>query len=190
MHITIEDDAKISINFYGFINLFVCFILIRTTVGRLEERLEMEGGKVELYLIFYTRVTAKPFCKIGRDFWITLYLQSNNCTSNRLAQHCHCQILDYVCLTDIRKENYYTGFVFFFQWLLQPILDPGLLFSSVIIFSQRVGLLGRAISPSQGPYLHTEQHKQNKRIQYRHPCLEWDSNLRSQRSSEWRHFVP
>jgi hypothetical protein len=31
-------------------------------------------------------------------------------------------------------------------------------------FSQTVGLLGRVISPSQGPYLHTGQHKQNKRI--------------------------
>jgi hypothetical protein len=38
----------------------------------------------------------------------------------------------------------------------------------------RVGLLGRGISPSQGRYLHTEQHK--RRINaHRHPCLEWDS---------------
>jgi hypothetical protein len=31
--------------------------------------------------------------------------------------------------------------VIFFQWLFQPIQCPGLLFSSVIIFSQTVGLL-------------------------------------------------
>jgi hypothetical protein len=30
---------------------------------------------------------------------------------------------------------------------------------------------------------------QIKRTQYRHPCLEWDSNPRSQRSSEWRQFM-
>jgi hypothetical protein len=52
----------------------------------------------------------------------------------------------------------------FFQWLFHPIQDPGLLFSSVIIYSQTVGLLGRVISTSQGPYLNAGQHKQNKRI--------------------------
>jgi hypothetical protein len=44
----------------------------------------------------------------------------------------------------------------FFQWLFQPIEGPGLLFSSVIIFSQTVWILGRVISPSQGRYLNTE----------------------------------
>jgi hypothetical protein len=43
------------------------------------------------------------------------------------------------------------------------LLGPGLLFSSVIFFTQTVGLLGRVIRPSQGLYLHTGQHKQNKR---------------------------
>jgi hypothetical protein len=37
--------------------------------------------------------------------------------------------------------------------------------------------------PSQGSYLHTEQHK-DKINAHRHTCLEWDSNPRSQRSSE------
>jgi hypothetical protein len=58
-------------------------------------------------------------------------------------------------------------------------------------YTQSVGLLGRGISPSQGLYLDTEQH--NHRInahKYRHPCLEWDSNPRSQRSSELRQFMP
>jgi hypothetical protein len=36
---------------------------------------------------------------------------------------------------------------------------PGLLFSSVVILSQTAGILGRGISPSQGRYLNTEQHK-------------------------------
>jgi hypothetical protein len=54
---------------------------------------------------------------------------------------------------------------------------------------QSVGLLGRGISPSQGRYLHTGQHK--RRINaYRHPCLEWDSNPRFQRSNGRRHFMP
>jgi hypothetical protein len=50
-------------------------------------------------------------------------------------------------------------------------------------------LLGRGISPSQGRYLHTEQHRHRENA-YRHPCLEWDSNPRSQRSSERRQFMP
>jgi hypothetical protein len=47
---------------------------------------------------------------------------------------------------------------FIHQWLYSPLLGPGL-FSFVIFFTQTVGLLGRVISPSQGRYLHTGQHK-------------------------------
>jgi hypothetical protein len=32
-------------------------------------------------------------------------------------------------------------------------------FFGFLIYTQSVGLLGRGISPSQGRYLHTEQHK-------------------------------
>jgi hypothetical protein len=42
---------------------------------------------------------------------------------------------------------------------LRTLLDPGLFFSFVIFFTQSVGLLGRGISPSQGRYLHTGEHK-------------------------------
>jgi hypothetical protein len=35
-------------------------------------------------------------------------------------------------------------------------------FFSLLIYTQSVGVLGRWISPSQGRYLHNEQHKQNK----------------------------
>jgi hypothetical protein len=35
------------------------------------------------------------------------------------------------------------------------------------------------MSPSLGRYLHTELHEQKNA--YRHPCLEWDSNPRSER---------
>jgi hypothetical protein len=48
---------------------------------------------------------------------------------------------------------------------------------------QSVELLGRMISPSQGRYLTQTQTKQ------RHPCLEWGSNPRSQRSSERRQCI-
>jgi hypothetical protein len=48
-------------------------------------------------------------------------------------------------------------------------------FFSLLIYTQSVGLLGRGISPSQGRYLHTEQHKHIIHA-HRHPCLERDSN--------------
>jgi hypothetical protein len=48
---------------------------------------------------------------------------------------------------------------FIHQWLYSPLLGSGLFFSPVIFFTQTVGLLGRAISPSQGRYLHTGQQK-------------------------------
>jgi hypothetical protein len=41
------------------------------------------------------------------------------------------------------------------------LVDLGRFFS-FLIRTQLEGLLGRGISPSQGRYLHTEQHKQNK----------------------------
>jgi hypothetical protein len=47
-----------------------------------------------------------------------------------------------------------------------------------------VGLFRRVISTSQGRYLTKTQNE------HRHPCLELDSNPRSQRSSERRQFTP
>jgi hypothetical protein len=56
-------------------------------------------------------------------------------------------------------------------------------------YTQSVWLLGREISPSLGHYVYTGKHKQ--RINARkHPCLEWDSNPRSQCLSERRQFTP
>jgi hypothetical protein len=52
-------------------------------------------------------------------------------------------------------------YLFVYQWLYSPFLDLGR-FVSVLIYTQSVGLVGRGISPSQGRYLHAEQHKQNK----------------------------
>jgi hypothetical protein len=45
------------------------------------------------------------------------------------------------------------------QLLYSLLCGPGLFFSFIFFFTQTVGLLGRVISPSQGHYLHTGQHK-------------------------------
>jgi hypothetical protein len=47
-----------------------------------------------------------------------------------------------------------------------------------------VGLFRRVINPSSGRYLKRTQNK------HRHPCLNWDWNLRSQRSNERTQFMP
>jgi hypothetical protein len=87
--------------------------------------------------------------------------------------------LKHVILRHNHHGRYYTiKYSFIHQLFYGPLLRPGLFFSFVVIFTQTVGLLGRVISTSQGRYLHTGQHK--------HPCLEWDSNPRYQRSSKRR----
>jgi hypothetical protein len=48
---------------------------------------------------------------------------------------------------------------YMYKWLYKLSLGPGLFFSFVIFFTQTVGLHGWVISPSQGSYLHTGQHK-------------------------------
>jgi hypothetical protein len=47
-----------------------------------------------------------------------------------------------------------------------------------------VGLLGRGISPSQGCYLHTEQHKQNKRSQTPMPRVGFETTIPDFRANE------
>jgi hypothetical protein len=79
--------------------------------------------------------------------------------------------------------------LFIHQWLYTPLLGPGLFFSFVIFFTQTVGLLGQVISPLQGRYLHAGQHKHRINA-HRHPCLECNSKPWSQRSGEWRQFMP
>jgi hypothetical protein len=60
---------------------------------------------------------------------------------------------------------------------LQSFVGPWPLFSFLILYAQPVGLLGRGISQSQGRYLHTEQHKQNKRTQTFTPWVGFESTI-------------
>jgi hypothetical protein len=79
---------------------------------------------------------------------------------------------------------------FIHQRIYSSLLGPGLFFSSVIFFTQTVGLLERGIIPVARPLpTHRTTQTQNERT-HRHACLEWDSNLRSERPSEQRQFMP
>jgi hypothetical protein len=55
-------------------------------------------------------------------------------------------------------------YLMFFPMTLPAHSGPRPLIQFRNHLSQRVGLLGRVISPSQGRYLHIEQHKQNTSI--------------------------
>jgi hypothetical protein len=54
--------------------------------------------------------------------------------------------------------------------LTTALVDRGRFFT-FLLYTQSVGLLRRGISPSQGRYLHAEQHKQNKRTQTSMPSV-------------------
>jgi hypothetical protein len=60
---------------------------------------------------------------------------------------------------------------------LQPFVGLWPLFQILDLFTQSVGLLGRGISPSQGRYLHTELHKQNKRTQTSMPQVGFEPTI-------------
>jgi hypothetical protein len=150
-----------------------------------------------------TRV-ARVACRIVVDGKRPLARLGRRCEGNIKMDHKHlgCEYVDRVAACCERCSKYVDQLSdcqilknavplrsFIHQWLYSPLFGPDLFFSFVIFLTQTVGLLGRVISPSQSRYLHTGQHKQNKRS-HRHPCLEWDSNWRSQRSSERRQFMP
>jgi hypothetical protein len=56
------------------------------------------------------------------------------------------------------------------------LLDLGL-FQFLDLFTQSVGFLGRGIRPFQGRYLHTGQHKQNKRTQTSMPLVGFEPTI-------------
>jgi hypothetical protein len=63
-----------------------------------------------------------------------------------------------------------------YLWLSSSLLGLGR-FSVSEFYTQSVGLLGREISPSQGLYLYTEQHKQNKRTQTSMPRMGFERTI-------------
>jgi hypothetical protein len=73
---------------------------------------------------------------------------------------------------------------------LQPFVWPWPLFQLLILYT-----VGRTPWTGDQPVVrplsaHRTTQTQNKRTQYRHPCLEWDSNPWSQVSKERRQFMP
>jgi hypothetical protein len=75
-----------------------------------------------------------------------------------------------------------------YLWLYSPLLGLGCFFSFLNFY-----IVGRTrwtgISPSQGRYMHTGQHKYRINA-HRYPCLKWDWNPRSQCVSGRRQLMP
>jgi hypothetical protein len=64
-------------------------------------------------------------------------------------------------------------------WLYSPSLGLTRFFSFFILYTAE-RTLWKVDQPVARPLpTHRRTHTQNKRTQYRHPCLEWDSNPRS-----------
>jgi hypothetical protein len=97
--------------------------------------------------------------------------------------------LFYILFFSVLAYNWYFAIIIIIIIItaLQPLALA--VFSVSSSYTQSVGLLGLGISPSQGRYLHTRQHKHRIKA-HRHPCLEWDSHPRSRRSSKRRQLMP
>jgi hypothetical protein len=65
----------------------------------------------------------------------------------------------------------------FLSKALQPFVEPWPFFQFLGPFTLSVGSLGRGISPSQGRYLHTVQHEQNKRKQISIPQVGFEPTI-------------
>jgi hypothetical protein len=82
------------------------------------------------------------------------------------------------------------SFIYLFIIALEPLLELGRFISFLILY--RVGRIPWTWDQPVARPLPTDRttQTQNKLTQHRHPCLERDSNSRSQSSSEWRQFMP
>jgi hypothetical protein len=75
-----------------------------------------------------------------------------------------------------------------YLWLYSPLLGLGRFFSFLIFLrSQYDSLDGGSARRKAATYT---QNNINTEKTHTQPCLEWDSNPRSQRSSELRQFMP
>jgi hypothetical protein len=82
---------------------------------------------------------------------------------------------------------YYYYYYYIIIMALQPFVGPWQLFSVSWSYTQSVGHLGGG-SARRKASVYT-QNNTNRINAQRHPCLEWDSNPRAQRSSERRQFM-
>jgi hypothetical protein len=130
------------------------------------------------------------FCDRNTSY-ISEYPLKNCCLKFILTTEKCGRILRCIAVTQVNNSKQYLSMhpATYLPTALQTFDGPWPLFQFLDLFTQSVGLLRRGISPSQGRYLHTGQHKHRINA-YTHPCLNWDSNPRSQCFSGRRQFMP
>jgi hypothetical protein len=96
--------------------------------------------------------------------------KSGPCTATFNDLLCfHLPVKTRTMIQNIIYLRHYHAYHSVLLWLYSPLLGIGHFFI-LLMYTQSVGLLGRRISPSQGRYQHTEQHKHRINA-HRHPCL-------------------
>jgi hypothetical protein len=127
------------------------------------------------YTLHYSSLASGPSTFVATKASLSLHAQQNVSSSTYVQP---------ICLSVFRPPIYLSIYL----WLYSSLLYLSRLFSLLILYTlDRTPWTG--ISLSEGRYLHTEQHKYRINA-HRHPCFVWDSNPRSQRSSERRQFIP
>jgi hypothetical protein len=165
--ITVLGFSMVTVYIIIYMDLYVAYgmcVCMPATV-----RFKPKGGRVT--------------CDVGRDN----YLGMGDVTASVLLPVVTCVLHELKTFTPflVAPNHCYpllwSHFLSVCVWPYSPLLGLGR-FSVSQSYTHSTGLLGRGISPSQGLYLYTEQHKHRINA-HRHPCLEWDLNPRSQRSS-------
>jgi hypothetical protein len=139
-------------------------------------------------LLFMFLIFLIPFFFILLFF--SLYPFSSCSLSNIMIKNCAPWVW-----RELSKENAKLSLCLIVEWLVRSFVLVSSTWSighpwnasfhfSFLILRHSVGLLGRVSSPSQDRYLTQTQNT------HRHSCVEWDSNPRSQLSSERRQFMP
>jgi hypothetical protein len=123
------------------------FHLVIVRSGRKSRTVETDGGggKKSMLFLHFATLAVQSFFRI---------LQKSTAAYRPIAKSWLCK--QRLLLSNVRN-------IFFFTGCTAP-LGPDLWFFSFIIILQTVRLLGWVISSSQGLYLNTGQHEQNKHI--------------------------
>jgi hypothetical protein len=83
-----------------------------------------------------------------------------------------------VCLHTYMTHSVVSASILYQSMALHPFVAPWTLFQFLDLFTRSVGFLGRGISPSQGRYLHTGQHKhRTKRTQTSIPQVGFEPTI-------------
>jgi hypothetical protein len=138
-----------------------------------------------------------PFPSLHPWVWVTI--SHATCLYNRITSSHYklypengdcifCGVATQKTVTAVRTSNA-TLLLLLLLWLYSPLFGLGRFFSFLILYTV-CSTSWTGDQPVARPLpTHRTTQSQNKRTQYRHPCLERDSNPRSQRSSERRRFM-